>query len=203
MPAGSLSAGTGAGAGLDVPPADGEGCEGGQVSGEIVVLGKIAGPHGLQGVVRVYPFADDPLAWSRLPQWWLGREGEAPELWRPTRLIKCDLRNEMLLAQLECVADRSAAEAAAGLLVGVPHQALPPTAADEYYWADLIGLEVVNTHGQSLGRILGLIETPANAVLRVGDGQGAERLLPFVAAVVLEVELAQARVRVAWEIDWR
>jgi 16S rRNA processing protein RimM len=202
LPAGSLSAGTGAGAGLDVPPADGEGCEGGQVSGEIVVLGKIAGPHGLQGAVRVYPFADDPLAWSRLPQWWLGREGEAAELWRPTRLIKCDLRNEMLLAQLECVADRSAAEAAAGLLVGVPHQALPPTAADEYYWADLIGLEVVNTHGQSLGRILGLIETPANAVLRVGDGQGAERLLPFVAAVVLEVELAQARVRVAWEIDW-
>ena len=169
-----------------------------------MVLGKIAGPHGLQGAVRVYPFADDPLAWSRLPQWWLGREGEAPELWRPTRLIKCDLRNEMLLAQLECVADRSAAEAAAGLLVGVPHQALPPTAADEYYWADLIGLEVVNTHGQSLGRILGLIETPANAVLRVGDGRGTEpeRLLPFVAAVVLEVELAQARVRVAWEMDW-
>jgi 16S rRNA processing protein RimM len=202
LPAGSLSAGTGAVAGLDVRPADGEGREGSQVSGEIVVLGKIAGPHGLQGAVRVYPFADDPLAWSRLPQWWLGREGEAPELWRPTRLIKCDLRNEMLLAQLECVADRSAAEAAAGLLVGVPHQALPPTVADEYYWADLIGLEVVNTHGQSLGRILGLIETPANAVLRVGDGQGAERLLPFVAAVVLEVELAQARVRVDWEIDW-
>ena len=182
-------------AGIDVDPAAVE---------DIVVLGKVAGAHGLQGAVRVYPFADDPLAWSRLPQWWLGREGEAPELWRPTRLIKCDLRNEMLLAQLECVADRSAAEAAAGLLVGVPHQALPPTAADEYYWADLIGLEVVNTHGQSLGRILGLIETPANAVLRVGDGRGTEpeRLLPFVAAVVLEVELAQARVRVAWEMDW-
>ncbi|EXI79380.1 MAG: Ribosome maturation factor RimM [Candidatus Accumulibacter appositus] len=202
MPAGSLSAGTGAVAGPDARPADVEGREGGQATGEIVVLGKIAGPHGLQGTVRVYPFADDPLAWSRLPQWWLCREGEAPDLWRPTRLIKCDLRKEVLLAQLECVADRSAAEAAAGLLVGVPHQALPPTAADEYYWADLLGLAVVNTHGQSLGRILGLIETPANAVLRVGDGQGVDRLLPFVAAVVLEVDLAQARVRVDWEMDW-
>jgi len=202
LPAGSLSAGTGAVAGPDARPADVEGREGGQATGEIVVLGKIAGPHGLQGTVRVYPFADDPLAWSRLPQWWLCREGEAPDLWRPTRLIKCDLRKEVLLAQLECVADRSAAEAAAGLLVGVPHQALPPTAADEYYWADLLGLAVVNTHGQSLGRILGLIETPANAVLRVGDGQGVDRLLPFVAAVVLEVDLAQARVRVDWEMDW-
>ncbi len=189
-------------AGIDARPPDVVRSEESQDSADIVVLGKIVGPHGLQGVVRVYPFADDPLAWSRLPQWWLGREGEAPESWRPTRLIKCDLRTEMLLAQLECVADRSAAEAAAGLLVGVPHQALPPTASNEYYWADLVGLAVVNTHGQSLGNVLGLIETPANAVLRVGDGQGGERLLPFVAAVVLDVELAQGRVRVAWELDW-
>jgi ribosomal 30S subunit maturation factor RimM len=59
-----------AAAGIDAPAAD------------IVVLGKVAAACGLQGEVRVYPFADDPLAWSRLPQWWLGREGEAPELWR-------------------------------------------------------------------------------------------------------------------------
>ncbi len=180
-------------AGIDVDPAAVE---------DIVVLGKVAGAHGLQGAVRVYPFADDPAAWSRLPQWWLGHEGDAPALWRPTRLITCHLRNEMLIAQLECVADRSAAEAVAGVLVGVPHRALPPTASDEYYWADLLGLAVVNTQGQSLGRVLGLIETPANAVLRVGDGQGVERLLPFVAAVVLEVELAQERIRVDWAFDW-
>ena len=166
------------------------------------MLGKIAGPHGLRGAVRVYPFADDPAAWSRLPCWWLGHEGDAPGLWRPTRLLNCDLRNDMLLAQLECVADRSAAEAVAGELVGVPHRALPPTASDEYYWADLLGLDVVNLHEQSLGRILGLIETPANTVLRVGDGQCAERLLPFVAAVVLDVDLGQKCVRVDWEVDW-
>ena len=108
----------------------------------------------------------------------------------------------MLIAQLESVADRTAAEAAVGMLVGVPRQALPPTASDEYYWADLVGLAVVNTHEQLLGRVLGLIETPAHAVLRVGDGQSAERLLPFVAAVVLAVDAEQKRVRVEWEMDW-
>ena len=66
---------------------------------------------------------------------------------------------------------------------------MPPTDAGEYYWADLVGLEVINTRDQSLGRILGLIDTPANTVLRVGDGDSAERLLPFVAAVVLDVGL--------------
>lgn len=169
---------------------------------DIVVLGKIVSASGLQGRVRVHPFADDPLSWSRLTHWWVGREGDAPSLWRQTKLLRCQLRNGLLLAQLACLADRTAAEAMSGALVGVPRAALPPTAADEYYWADLVGLEVRNTCDQSLGRILGLIETPANTVLRVGDGESSERLLPFVAAIVLDVDLAGRWVRVDWETDW-
>jgi len=53
-----------------------------------------------------------------------------------------------------------------------------------------------------LGQVLGLIETSANDVLRVGDGSEKERLLPFVAAVVLDVDLSARRVRVDWEMDW-
>jgi 16S rRNA processing protein RimM len=89
-----------------------------------------------------------------------------------------------------------------GVLVGVPRSALPPAAKDEYYWADLIGLDVVNTHDQLLGQVLGLIETSANDVFRVGDGEGAERLLPFVASVVLDVDMTARRIRVDWEADW-
>jgi len=74
--------------------------------------------------------------------------------------------------------------------------------AGEYYWADLVGLAVINSRGESLGRIIGLLDTPANAVMRVGDGQQGERLLPFVAAVVLAVDLPGRFVRVDWELDW-
>ena len=98
--------------------------------------------------------------------------------------------------------DRTAAENAVGLLIGAPREALPATGSDEYYWADLVGLDVVNTKDQTLGRVLGLIETSANDVLRVGDGVEDERLLPFVAAVVLDVDLTARRVRVEWEADW-
>ena len=52
------------------------------------------------------------------------------------------------------------------------------------------------------GKVLGLIETPGNDVLRIGDGESPERLLPFVAAVVLDVDLAARHVRVDWEADW-
>ena len=169
---------------------------------DIVVLGKIVGPHGLQGAVRVHPFADDPQIWSKLPIWWVGREEDDPASWQQARLVHCRLQADHLVAELDCFADRNAAEAAHGLFVGVPRTALPATAVNEYYWADLIGLDVCNTHGQALGQVLGLIETPANDVLRVGDVAGKERLLPFVAAVVLEVDLATRCVRVDWEADW-
>ncbi len=169
---------------------------------DIVVLGKIVGPYGLRGAVKVHPFADDPLVWAKLPHWWIGQDGMAPELWRQTRLIRCKAHGDVLVAELECLADRNASESAHGVLVGVPRAVLPAAAKDEYYWADLIGLEVFNTHDQSLGHVLGLIETSANDVLRVGDGGGKERLLPFVAAVVLDVDLLAQRMRVDWEADW-
>ena len=172
------------------------------VAADIVVLGKIVGAYGLRGAVHVHPFADDPAAWARMKYWWLGREGEAPERWQPQRLIRFRAHGDSWVAQFAGVDDRNAAEASTGLLIGAPREALPATAENEYYWADLIGLEVVNTKDQPLGRVLGLIETAANDVLRVGNGEGHEQLLPFVAAVVLDVDLTARRVRVEWEADW-
>ena len=116
--------------------------------------------------------------------------------------MHCREQSGLLIASLEGLADRTAAEAARGLLVGAPRNELPATAKDKYYWADLIGLEVTNVHEQSLGKVLGLIETSANDVLRVGNGEDKERLLPFVAAVVLDVDLPARRMRVDWEADW-
>lgn len=156
----------------------------------------------MHGAVKVHPFADDPLAWAKLPCWWLGHEGDAPGLWQQTKLIRCKAHNDSLIAQLESIPDRNTSEKMKGVLVGVPREALPPAASNEYYWADLIGLDVVNTRDQLLGRVLGLIETSANDVLRVGDGGKSERLLPFVAVVVLDVDMATRKIRVDWEADW-
>ena len=169
---------------------------------DVVVLGRVGAASGVRGEVHVHPFADDPQQWSTLSHWWLGREGDPPALWQQRKLIACSVRNGRLTAQLDGVADRNAAEALRGILVGAPRSALPAPAQDEYYWADLLGLQVRNTRNQPLGHIVGLIDTPANAVLQVADGAGGERLLPFVAAVVLEVDLAAREVRVDWEADW-
>lgn len=175
---------------------------GAATAGDFVVLGKIVSPYGVRGAVRVHPFADDPQDWGKLPRWWLKREGDAADVWREEALLRARMHGETLIAELECAQDRSSAEALQGYFVAVPRALLPPAGSDAYYWADLIGLDVVNGQDQWLGRVLGLIETPANDVLRVGDGVAAERLLPFVDAVVRDVDMAARRVRVDWGLDW-
>ncbi len=167
-----------------------------------MILGKIVGPSGLRGAVKVFPIADDPSGWAKLDHWRVGRETDGAGAWQQTRVLSCRTQGAFLVAELECLTDRNASEAARGQFVGVPRAELPEAGKDEFYWADLIGLQVLNTHDEWLGGVLGLIDTPANAVLRVGDGKSEERLLPFVAAVVLDVDLVAKRVRVEWEADW-
>ena len=134
-----------------------------------------------------------------MPVWWIGREGGP---WREVGLKGLKAHGDGIVVLLDEVPDRTAAEALKGTLVGAPRDMLPPPADDEFYWGDLLGLVVVNEADETLGTVAGLIETGANDVLRVVAGDGTERLLPFVEAVVLAVEKEAGRIRVAWGSDW-
>jgi 16S rRNA processing protein RimM len=134
-----------------------------------------------------------------MPVWWVGRDGGP---WREIGLTGLKPHGDGLVVRFDGIEDRGAAEAMKGFFVGAPREALPETKEDEYYWADLIGLEVVNAAGEQLGKVAGLIETGASDVLRVVADDGSERLLPFVAAVVLAVEKEAGLIRVEWGSDW-
>lgn len=165
----------------------------------MVVLGRLAEPYGIRGWIRVHPYGDDPLSWAGMSAWWVGSEGGP---WRETGLVSLKAHGDGVVALLDGVSDRTSAEALKGMLVAAPREVLPVTGEDEFYWADLVGLEVVNGEGERLGRVAGLIETGANDVLRVVAEDGSERLLPFVAAVVQAVEKEAGRIRVEWGLDW-
>lgn len=134
-----------------------------------------------------------------MPVWWIAREGEP---WREVKLKGLKVHGDGVVVLLDGIADRTDAETMKGVLVGAPRDALPATDEDEFYWGDLIGLEVVNTADEKLGKVAGLIETGANDVLRVVGEEGSERLLPFVSAVVLSVDVKAGLIRVEWGSDW-
>lgn len=167
----------------------------------MVVLGRCTAPYGVKGWVKVHPFGDDPLAWCKMPQWWLAAEGGEPE-WRPAAVRGCRAHGDGLVVLLEGVDSRQRAEELKGLLVAVPRAALPEPDENEFYWGDLVGLEVSNEAGELLGRVASLICGGAHDVLVVRDEGGHERLLPFVDAVVRDVNRTGGCIRVAWQADW-
>ena len=103
------------------------------------------------------------------------------------------------------VEDRSAADALRGARIFVPKSSFPAAQKDEYYWVDLIGLEVVNREGQSLGLIRDLMSTGPQTVMVIHEVQGdqtVERMIPFVSVYVDDVNLTERRILVDWQPDY-
>jgi len=168
----------------------------------VVVLGKIVGAYGVKGWVRIHPFADDPLSWRKIDRWVFKADKDESAEWRPAVLNQIKLHSDGLIASFNGVDDRNASEALIGQLVGAPRDAMPATIEGEYYWGDLVGLEVRNTQAQSLGVVRELMETGANSVLVAVDAEGVKRLLPFVASVVNRVDIERREILVEWGLDW-
>ena len=115
-----------------------------------------------------------------------------------------------MVALAQEVSDRSAAEALRGARVFIARVSFPTPDPDEFYWVDLIGLNVVNRAGEKLGTVAGLIDTGPHSVLRVTpefvpagvSAQEAERLIPFVGAYIDEVSLERRLITVDWGLDY-
>jgi len=168
----------------------------------VVVLGKIVGAYGVKGWVRIHPFADDPLSWRKIDRWVFKTDKDVAAEWRPAVLKQIKVHSDGLIASFDGVDDRNASEALIGQLIGAPREAMPATIEGEYYWGDLVGLEVRNNQAQLLGVVQELMETGANSVLVAVDAEGVKRLLPFVASVVNRVDLKRREILVDWGLDW-
>jgi 16S rRNA processing protein RimM len=166
-------------------------------------MGQVLAPYGVKGWVKVRPYSAEPDAMLRHRVWRVRAAAQAA--WREVALVAGKVHSDTVLAQLAGVDSREAALTLRGAEVGVHRGELPAAAADEVYLADLVGLEVVNREGVHLGRVVAVQEFGAHPVLRVapiGEHVTAERLIPFVAAVVDNVDPDARRIDVAWGEDY-
>ena len=155
------------------------------VADRLVAVGKVVKAHGVRGHLRLMPFgetleglgAGEEVS-ARLP------DGSIQ------RLITVEIRTQRKSVLFLSREVRTAAEAQrlVGAEICVPESRLPALAADEFYWHQLIGLEVMSVDGRRLGTIRQIIETGSNDVYVVQDGR-EEVLIPALAEVVREVNL--------------
>lgn len=159
-------------------------------------MGHIVAPYGVRGWIKIQPQTEAVDGLLSYPRWWLARD----QGWQEYKVVEGRAHGATLVARLEGCDDRDQAMALRGLQVAVPRSELPPPEEGEFYWCDLIGLKVENTRGEKLGQVEEVFATGANDVLVVRGER--ERLIPFIAPVVVGVELENARILVDWEADF-
>jgi len=164
---------------------------------DLVVMGRVIAPFGIKGWLKIRPFTERPDGMIGHPIWWLGREGAE---WKAMTLQEAAVNGEVVVAKLEGIDTPEAAAKWRHWDVAVTRSELPKQEAGEYYWVDLIGLEVTNLQGESLGRVDHLMDNGAQSVLVVSGEK--ERLIPFVDQYVHEVDIVGGRIRVDWGLDY-
>ena len=185
--------------------------------GDAIEVGRVLGAWGIKGGIRVKPFSSDPEALFSSRRWFiqppgsiLGAKSGVTRFPSVLRITSSKPQGDSVVATAQELPDRNAAEAMQGARVFIARSSFPTAGNGEYYWIDLIGLDVVNRQAQALGAVIGLIDTGAHSVLRVrrpgaapdASLEDSERLIPFVAAFVDDVSLPERRITVDWGLDY-
>lgn len=184
---------------------------------DAIEVGRILDAWGVKGWVKILPHSTDPEALFAAKSWFL----QAPDAkFRPgftvfsgTVTLSVDeakVHSDSVVAKFTGLDDRNAAEALRGARIFLPRSSFPAASKDEYYWVDLIGLNVVNREGVALGQVRDLMATGPHSVLCVeyaaqqedGTSVAAERMIPFVSVYVDAVDIAGKCITVDWQPDY-
>lgn len=184
------------------------GLEPAELPADAVEVGRIADAWGIKGWFKVLPHSASPEALFSSRRWYLLPPDRGPKAFAGAVLLRVREAKEhsgSVVATAQEIDDRSAAEALKGARIFVARSSFPTPGEDEYYWVDLLGLQVVNREGVALGEVKELVSTGPQTVLVIGyeqDGKPAERMIPFVAAYVDSVDLPGRRIIVDWQPDY-
>lgn len=185
---------------------------------DAVEVGRVLDAWGVKGWLKILPHSSAPDALFAAKTWWL----QPPEAkFRPgfnafsgTASVGIDeakTHSDTVVAKLTGLDDRTPAEALRGARIFLPRSSFPAASTDEYYWVDLIGLNVINREGLALGCVRDLMTTGPQSVLCieyvVEASEGviagvAERMIPFVSVYVDSVDLVAKRITVDWQPDY-
>ncbi len=169
------------------------------IPNDLVEMGYIAAPFGIQGWVKIKTTTEYVDSLDDYSALYL--RNQSGKIVAKT-IEKSFVRDNIFHAKFADISNRDDALLLRGSVVCVSKDEFPETEEDEFYWVDLIGSKVVNQQGESLGVVKTLMETGANDILVVKDENKVERMIPFVAQYVLDVNLEKQQITVDWGLDY-
>ena len=182
--------------------------EAAELPADAIEVGRIADAWGIKGWFKVLPYSASPEALFSSKRWFLQPSENGAKTFSGTVLLKIKEakdHSDSVVAHAQEIDDRNAAELLKGARIFISRSSFPTPETDEYYWVDLIGLEVVNREGLALGQVSDLLNTGPQAVLVLAylyEGKRKERMIPFVNAYIDGVDLQAKRITVDWQPDF-
>lgn len=165
---------------------------------QYIVVGEISGVFGIKGWVKVYSFTEPRENILNYSPWILRKGSDLKTL----EVLDGSLQGKAVVASLSGITDRDIAASLGGYEIVIDAGMLPEPEEGEYYWRDLIGLKVETEQGVTLGLVDYLLETGANDVLVVKDGE-KERLIPFLQGqFVKKIDLESSLMIVDWDPEF-
>lgn len=167
------------------------------MSEQHISVGKVSGVFGVKGWVKVFSFTD-PRENILIYSPWLLKKGDQTKV---VNVVDGQLQSKTIVAQLSGINDRDQAEGLMGWDVFITQNQLPKAAKGEYYWSELIGLNVETIAGVQLGVVDSLLETGANDVIIVRGER--ERVIPFLQGqTIINVDLDAGKIVVDWDPEF-
>ena len=162
-----------------------------------IIVGRFGRPHGIKGFVTVHSFTDPRDNILRYMNW----HAFINNKWQPIKLLCIEPQNKCIIAQIEGYSDRELVTRLTNVEIAVPQEELAVLPADEYYWHQLVGMSVINTLNEPLGKVTDLISTGSNDVLVV---EGEKRyLIPYLLGqFVKDINSSKQMITVDWDVDF-
>jgi 16S rRNA processing protein RimM len=182
--------------------------ESAELPADAIEVGRIADAWGIKGWFKVLPHSASPEALFSSKRWFLQPSERGAKTFAGTvllKIIEAKDHSDSVVATAQEVPDRNIAELLKGARIFVSRASFPTPETDEYYWVDLIGLDVVNREGVALGAVRELLHTGPQTVLVLAyeeEGKAQERMIPFVSAYIDTVDLAARRITADWQPDY-
>ncbi len=162
----------------------------------LVIIGKIISAYGIKGWVKIRPFTETAKSFIQYKKQFLSKNQKD---WNCIQIEKMKIQGQDVVADLG-FENRDQAIESKGQFLAVDRQQLPQLEENEYYWDDLIGLNVFDLQHNDLGKVIELIETGANDVLVVSGEK--ERLIPYIPQVIVKIDLTEKRIDVYWDKEF-
>lgn len=161
-----------------------------------IIIGHFGHSYGIKGWLKIVSYTDPVDNILQYQHWQIYHQGQ----WQAVELIETKNLGKTLIAKLAQCHNPEQARDYTNDPIAIFRQQLPPLPAQEYYWLELVGMQVINQQGVDFGIVDHLFSTGANDVMVVNGTR--RRLLPYTEQVIQSVDLVAKKIMVDWDADF-